>query len=80
MFKRAQKLLDGSLVVSVQETAAAVKLLAERNRVIAEGAGAVSVAAALKYYSKYNWKRIVCIISGGNIDMDKFASILQNKI
>jgi threonine dehydratase len=47
MFERARALIDGSLVASVDEVAAAVRLIAERNRVIAEGAGACPVACAL---------------------------------
>jgi threonine dehydratase len=71
MFELASKLLDGSLVVSVDETAAAVRLLIERNRVVAEGAGAAPVAAAL-----LRTGTIVCVVSGGNIDLDKFAELV----
>ena len=74
MWPLAQNLLQGSLVVSLQETAAAVRLLAERHRVIAEGAGALSLAAALS--GQAGQGRIVCIISGGNIDASRLCSIL----
>jgi len=47
MWEQASKLLDGSLVVTLEQVATSIRLLAERNRVIAEGAGAASVAAAL---------------------------------
>lgn len=75
MWPLVQELLGGSLVSSVEEIAAAVRLLAERNRVIAEGAGAASVAAALA--GKAGSGKVVCIASGGNIDSGKLARILQ---
>ena len=77
MWKRAQPLLDGSHVVSLDETAAAVRLLAERARVVAEGAGALAVAAALKHGRP--GERIVCIVSGGNIDSTRLAEILAGR-
>jgi threonine dehydratase len=70
MFQLARTLLDGSLVVSLDEAAAAMKLVAERNRVIIEGASACAVAAAAKLPG-----RIVAIVSGGNIDLSKFAAL-----
>ncbi len=75
MWEFAQKLLDGVLVVTVEETAHAVRLLANRNSIIAEGAGAVSVAAALS--GQAGTGTIVCIVSGGNIGSTKLAQILQ---
>jgi threonine dehydratase len=77
MFELAQELLDGSLVVSVEETAAAVRLLAERARVVAEGAGAVSVAAAVA--GQAGSGRIACIVSGGNINASVLAAILRGE-
>ena len=77
MWKRARPLLAGSYVVSLDETAAAVRLLAERNRVVAEGAGALAVAAALKHGRP--GERIVCIVSGGNIDAARLAEILAGR-
>lgn len=74
----ASRLLDGSLVVSLRETCDAVRLLAERNRVIAEGAGAVSVAAALA--GKAGSGKVACVVTGGNIDLDELTTILQGKI
>ena len=76
MFERARALLDGSLVVSLDEVAAALRLLAERNRVIAEGAGACPVACALKGLAGAG--KIVCVVSGGNIDVAKLCAILTN--
>ena len=78
MWELASQLLDGSLVVGLAEVASAIGLLAERNRIIAEGAGAVSVAAALA--GKAGSGKVVCIISGGNIDKSKLVRILQGKV
>ena len=77
MWERARPLLAGSYVVSLDETAAAVRLLAERVRVVAEGAGALAVAAALKHGAP--GERIVCVISGGNIDAGRLAEILRGR-
>jgi len=74
MFDRAQKLLDGALVADVASVAAAVCMLAERNRVIAEGAGACPVACALSGHAGPG--KIVCVVSGGNIDAMKLCKIL----
>ncbi len=75
MFAMAQELLDGSLTASLAEIAAAVRLLAERNRVIAEGAGAVAVAVAVS--GRAGLGRIACIVSGGNIDSGTLTKILS---
>ena len=77
MFELSRRLLDGSLVVGLDEVAAAVRLLAERNRVVAEGAGAASVAAALA--GKAGEGRVVAVVSGGNIDNGKLARILEGE-
>ena len=74
MFERAQKLIDGSLVAQLDEVAAALRLLAERNRIIAEGAGAAALACALA--GKAGTGKVVCIVSGGNIDFTKLCEIL----
>jgi threonine dehydratase len=76
-YELAQTLLDGVLVVTINEAAKAVRLLAERNAIIAEGAGAVSVAAALS--GKAGSGSVVCIVSGGNISSSKLTKILQGK-
>jgi threonine dehydratase len=75
MLERAQGLIDGALVASLEEVAGALRLLAERNRVIAEGAGACPVACALA--GKAGGGKIVCVISGGNIDLDKLCAIVS---
>jgi len=78
MWPLAKRLLDGSLVSSLAEVADAVRTLAERNRVIAEGAGATPVAAALA--GKAGQGKIVCVVSGGNIDFEKLAKILKREL
>ena len=78
MWPLAKMLLDGSLVMPLAEVAEAIRLLAERNRVIAEGAGATSVAAALA--GKAGSGKVVCIVSGGNIDFDKLAKIFKREL
>ncbi len=78
MWPVVSKLLDGALVASLAEVAAAVRLLATRNRVIAEGAGATPVAAALA--GKAGSGKVVCVVSGGNIDAAKLCKILQGEV
>ena len=78
MWPLAKQLLDGSLVVSLRQTAEAIRTLAERNRIIAEGAGAVAVAATLA--GKAGQGTIACIVSGGNIDAATLAMILNGRI
>ncbi|HEX2722530.1 MAG TPA: threonine/serine dehydratase [Gemmatimonadaceae bacterium] len=83
MWPLARSLLDGSIVVSVAEVAEAVRTLAERNRVIAEGAGATPVAAALTGKAARDGSesgKIVCVVSGGNIDFEKLAKIFRREI
>ena len=75
MFELARKLLDGSLVVSLKEAAHTMKVAAERNRIIIEGAAACAVAAALS--GRAGSGKIVAIVSGGNIDLDKFAQLVS---
>ena len=70
-------MLDGAYTVSLDETAAAIRLLAERVRVIAEGAGALAPAAALS--GRAGEGKIVCIVSGGNIDFSTLTAILAGE-
>jgi threonine dehydratase len=74
MFELARTLLDGSLVVEPDQAAEAVRLLATRAHVVAEGAGAVPVAAATAGLAGSG--RIVAVVSGGSIDASKLAGIL----
>jgi threonine dehydratase len=78
MFERARALLDGSLVASVMEIAAALILLVERNRVVAEGAGACSVANAVA--GRAGSGKIVCVVSGGNIDLTTLCAVLRGEV
>jgi threonine dehydratase len=78
MWPLVSKLLDGSLVMSVAAVADAVRLLVERNRVVAEGAGATPVAAALS--GQAGSGKVVCVVSGGNIDSAKLAKILLGQL
>ena len=78
MWPMVRSLVSGTIVVSVGQVAAAVKLLAERSRIVAEGAGGATLAAA--FAGSLDGKRTVCVISGGNIDLDKFATILRGEI
>jgi threonine dehydratase len=77
MWERAQPLLAGAVTVSLDETAAAVRLLAGRVRVVAEGAGALALAAALA--GRVEGEKLVCIVSGGNIDSHRLAAILRGE-
>ncbi len=74
MWERMQGVVDGSIVVTLHEVKGAMKLMAEKTRVIAEGAGALPVAAALT--GKAGEGPIVAVVSGGNIDLKKFAEIV----
>jgi threonine dehydratase len=74
MWARGEPLLDGAYVASLDETAGAIRLLAERARVIAEGAGALAAAVALS--GRAGGGKIVCIVSGGNIDFSALSTIL----
>ncbi len=78
MFDLAVELLDGGLVSSLEEIAAAIRLLVERNRVVAEGAGAAALAAAMA--GKAGKGKVVCIVSGGNIDSVTLAAILAGRM
>jgi threonine dehydratase len=67
-------LVDGCIVVSLDETKKAMRLMADKARVIAEGAGALPLAAALT--GKAGLGPIVAIVSGGNIDLRKFCEFI----
>jgi threonine dehydratase len=75
MWPLVSKLVDGSIVLSLKQIADAIKLLMERNRIVAEGAGGSSFAASLT--GKAGTGKIVCVISGGNIDAEKLVRILS---
>src|SRR5690242_305673 len=74
MWERMQAVVDQTITVTLDETRQAMRLMAEKARVISEGAGALSVAAALT--GKAGEGPIVCVVSGGNIDLDKFSELV----
>ncbi|MEX2270659.1 MAG: threonine/serine dehydratase [Vicinamibacterales bacterium] len=77
MWPLLQRYVDESIVVSLAETAAAMKLAAERCHVIAEGAGACAIAAALSSRIRHaGHRRVVAVVSGGNIDLARFATLV----
>ena len=78
MWPLASTLLGGSYVSSIDDVARAVRFLAERAHVIAEGAGAASVAAAMA--DGVEGKHVVCVVSGGSIDLSKLVTILEGGI
>ena len=75
MWDLAHHLLAGSIVSTLDEVRLAMKLVAERNHVISEGAGACAVAAGLS--GKCGARKIVCVVSGGNIDLSVFAQLVN---
>jgi threonine dehydratase len=74
MWQRMQPIVDGSITVTLEQTSAAMRLIAEKARTIAEGAGALALAAALT--GEVGEGPIVCVVSGGNIDLAKFAELV----
>jgi len=72
MWERACELVDEAVPIPLSEVEEAIRLLASRAHVVAEGAGALALAAALRRDD-----RCVCIVSGGNIDPDVYAGILS---
>src|SRR5260370_40151236 len=75
MWERMKPVVDGCIVVTLDETKRAMRLMAEKARVIAEGAGALPLAASLT--GKAGQGPIVAIVSGGNIDLGKFCEIVS---
>jgi threonine dehydratase len=76
MWERMCPVVDGCIVVSLDETRRSMRLMAERARIIAEGAGALPLAAALT--GKAGQGPIVAIVSGGNVDMAKFIDLISS--
>ncbi|MBA3668569.1 MAG: threonine/serine dehydratase [Sphingomonas sp.] len=75
MWERMQPVVDRTIIVSLEETRQAMRLMADKARAISEGAGALSVAAALG--GKAGDGPIVCVVSGGNIDLAKFSELIS---
>jgi threonine dehydratase len=78
MWPLLKSLIDGVITVSLDEVAAAIRMMIARNRIVAEGAGAVSVAAALS--GRYAEREVCAVVSGGNIDSAALAAILEGRI
>ena len=74
MWRRMRPVTDGTITVTLDQTRESMRLIAEKSRTIAEGAGALSLAAALT--GKAGDGPIVCVVSGGNIDLAKFAELV----
>ena len=78
MFEQARQLINGSLVADLDSVARALRLMITHNHIVAEGAGACPVACALS--GKAGTGKIVCIVSGGNIDFSKLSRILNDEL
>jgi threonine dehydratase len=75
MWDRMKPLVDGCIVVTLDQTRRAMRMMAEKARIISEGAGALPLAAALT--GKAGQGPIVAIVSGGNVDLKKFCEIME---
>jgi threonine dehydratase len=76
MWQRMRPVTDGTITVTLDQTRDAMRLIAEKTRTISEGAGALALAAALT--GKAGDGPIVCIVSGGNIDLAKFSELVAD--
>ena len=74
MWQRMRPVTDGSITVTLDQTREAMRLIAEKTRTIAEGAGALALAAAMT--GEAGEGPIICVVSGGNIDLGKFAELV----
>ena len=81
MWSLAQNLIDDTATLTLDQIADAIRLLLNRNRILAEGAGAASVAAAIASgeHAGKEKKKVVAVVSGGNIDMDRVCQILNGQ-
>jgi threonine dehydratase len=77
MWDRMEPVVDGAITVSLDQVREAMRLIAEKARVISEGAGALALAAALTGEEREG--PIVCVVSGGNIDLDKFSELVAGR-
>lgn len=77
MFERARTLIDGALVADLDSVAQALRLMVQRNHIVAEGAGACPVACALS--GRAGAGKVVCVVSGGNIDTATLVSVLEGR-
>jgi len=74
MWERMKPVVDGSIVVTLEQVKQAMRLMADKARIISEGAGALPLAAALT--GRVGDGPIVCVVSGGNIDLAKFCELI----
>jgi threonine dehydratase len=77
VWAHVEPLLDGAFALPLDEVASALRLVVERARVVPEGAGALAVAAALS--GRVPGRKIVCIVSGGNVDLGVLGRILAGE-
>ncbi len=77
MWPVASRLIDDTMTVSLSEVARAIRLMADGNKVIAEGAGAIAVAAALS--NRHRFSSVCAVVSGGNLDPALLAKILRGE-
>ena len=78
MWERAEPLVSDAFAIPLVEAADAVRVLAERARIVAEGAAGLAVAAALAGHAGSG--RVICIVCGGNIDPARLAAILDGRV
>ena len=78
MWPLAQDVLAGAVVAKEREIVDAIRFLCERHHIIAEGAGAAALASALAGHAVEG--KVVCVVSGGNLDLDCLVEILQGRI
>jgi len=78
MWPLVRRVVDDAVSVSIEEIASAIRLLCERQRIVAEGASAASVAAALA--GRGGTRKIVCVISGGNLNTQDLVTILRGNV
>ena len=78
MWPLASSMIHTVVIVSLTEVAAAIRIMAERNKIVAEGAGAISVAAALS--GRYQESKVCAVVSGGNLDSQMLTTILQGHV
>lgn len=76
-YELCRKYVDGVVTVTDDETATAILALIEQHKMIAEGAGAVSVAAAMFHKADIKGKKVVCLVSGGNIDVAILSRVIS---
>jgi threonine dehydratase len=78
MWPLASSMIQSVIIVSLAEVATAIRIMAERNRIVVEGAGAVSVAAALS--GRYQESKVCAVVSGGKLDSQMLTTILQGRV